>query len=127
MSLKLVQSGRQPAQNYLPLFAMNVGDPPPDDHVEERLDIAELLVVRPDVTFFVRVEGEVVDDASIRPGDILVVDRSVEARPGDTVIAVTHGEFSLKAVPRSPHLVSRKEDSSPEIWGVVLWVIHKTR
>lgn len=136
MRFKLVKQGEASAQKLLPLLAMvNAGDRPADDHAEERLDIAELLIVRPDVTFFVRVEGEVADDASIRPGDILVVDRSLAPRRGDRVIVIEDGELAIKVLHASPKILrlvphtSPKHTSEPslEIRGIVLWVIHKAR
>lgn len=127
-----------PAQIRLPLFSMSVsaGSPKPtDDNVEETLDIGRLLVQRPDSTFFVRVEGESMIDASIHPGDLLVVDRGIEARHKDVVIALVDGEFTVKLLYRRPHLrlVSRNKnhvtdiDEPFQIWGVVLWVVHKAR
>jgi DNA polymerase V len=106
-----------------------------DDYVEETLDLARLLVKRPESTFFVRVEGESMEDASIFPGDILVVDRSVSAAHGDIVIAIVDGEFTVKTLERSPCLkiVSRNKakptdiDEPFEVWGVVLWVVHRAR
>ena len=128
----------EPNQYRLPLFSMSVsaGVPTPaDDYAEERLDLARLLVKRPESTFFVRVEGESMIDAAIHPGDLLVVDRSLEPRHGDIVIAIVEGDFTVKTLHRKPkfRLVSRNGNNSTEIkeafevWGVVLWVVHKAR
>jgi len=121
----------------LPLFTMRVpaGIPSPvDDSVEERLDLGPFLVKRPESTFFVRVEGESMVEASIHPGDLLVVDRSVQPRDNDIVIAIVEGEFTVKMFNCKPRLrlisCSRKssvEINRFEVWGVVLWVVHKTR
>ena len=125
-------------QFQIPLFAMSVsaGRPAPaDDYVEERLDLARLLVERPESTFFVRVEGESLIDEFIQPGDYLVVDRALEARHNDIVIALVDNDFTVKVLHRKPclKLVSRNSnhetliDEPFTIWGVVLWVVHKTR
>jgi DNA polymerase V len=108
---------------------------PADDYVEETIDLSKLLVKRPASTFFVRVEGDSMVDASIQPGDLLVVDRSVEPRHKDTVIAIVDGEFTVKQLCKRPHLrlISRNANQITEIdepfqvWGVVLWVVHKAR
>lgn len=108
---------------------------PADDHVEERLDLSQLMVKRPESTFFVRVEGESMIDAAINPGDLLVVDRSLTARHKDIVIALVEGDFTVKVLHKRPalRLVSRNTnapteiDEPFEIWGVVLWVVHKVR
>lgn len=138
MRINGVKREGPPIQYSLPIFPMSVsdGDPPARDHEEKRLDITQLLVVRPDSTFFVHVEGEAMDDVSIRSGDILVVDRSIKARNNDIVIAVVDGELTVnvlrKSSPRSLRLVSRNpaipDQSEPfEIWGVVTWIVHKAR
>lgn len=136
--LKAAHPLTESAQLLLPLFSMPVsaGSPAPaDGDIEERLDLARLLVKRPASTFYVRVEGESMIEAAIYPGDILVVDRSVEARHNDVVIALVDGEFTVKSLHQQPalRLISQNpahqtEITEPfEIWGVVLWVIHKAR
>lgn len=125
-------------QLKLPLFSMNVRAGPPmpaDDQIEETLDITRLLIKRPESTFFVKVEGDSMIDASIEAGDLLIVDRSVEAQHKDIVIAMVDGEFTVKVLYQKPrlHLISRNQkqpvwiDKPFEIWGVVLWVVHKAR
>src|SRR5215216_3346423 len=106
----LAQTGLK--QIRLPLFSMPVsaGSPKPaDGYVEETLDLSRLLIRRPDATFFVRVEGESMVDAEIHPGDLLVVDRSIEPRHKDIVIAIIDGEFTVKVLHKKPdlRLVSR--------------------
>ncbi len=121
----------------LPLFAERVsaGFPSPaQDYIEQVLDLNELCVKRPAATFFLRVEGDSMVDAGIYPDDILVVDRSIEARQGDIVIAAVDGEFTVKELvlrPR-PRLLPRNSGYSPieipegmdlEIFGVVTNVV----
>lgn len=136
--MRYSKSQTETSQFSLPLFSMPVsaGTPSPaDDYVEERLDLARLLVKRPDSTFFVRVEGESMIDASVDPGDILVVDRAEPPRHKDIVIAIVDGDFTVKVLYREPRLqlVSRNKNhpasiNEPfEIWGVVLWIVHKAR
>lgn len=130
-------SSPRATQLRLPLFSMTVSAGPPtpaDDHVEERIDLTDLLVNKPDSTFLVRVTGESMIDASVVPGDILVVDRSVEPRNNDSVLAVINGDFTLKTFVNHPalHLVSQNPsrtviDQPFEVWGVVLWVLHRAR
>ena len=127
-----------PRQLRIPLFSMPVSAGMPseaDDYVEETLDLARLLVKRPESTFFVKVEGESMEGASIFPGDILVVDRSLSAAHGDIVIAIVDGEFTVKTLECKPNLklVSHNRAHLTDInepfaiWGVVLWVVHRAR
>lgn len=104
---------------------------PGDDMVEKTLDVHDLLVKHPDSTFFVRVEGDSMEGAGIFSGDVLVVDRSLEARTGKIVVAAVNGELVVKRLGMlagqsvllsenaaySPIIISADEDCF--IWGVV--------
>ena len=69
---------------------------PAEQYVESPLDLNELLVKKPAATFFVRAAGESMTGAGIYPGDILVVDRSLEPGNGSVVIAAVNNEFTVK-------------------------------
>ena len=106
-----------------------------DEHIERHLDLNELVIKHPTATFFVRVEGDSMEDACIRSGDILVVDRALSPAHGKIVVAVIDGEFTVKklSIERDgPSLVAcnakyKKQKIQPEsdfrIWGVVTYVI----
>ncbi|GAB4225436.1 MAG: translesion error-prone DNA polymerase V autoproteolytic subunit [Chlamydiales bacterium] len=123
----------------LPLFssAVAAGFPSPaDDEVDRSLDLNEYLIKRPASTFFVRVAGESMIQAGIHDGDILIVDRSIEPKPGKIVIAAVHGELTVKRlhregdrwllIPENPAFsaIELPEDGELHIWGVVTNVIH---
>ena len=83
----------------VPLVASMVkaGFPSPaDDYLETPLDLNEKLIHNPAATFIVRVSGDSMKDASILPGDYLVVDKSLDAHAGSIVVAVVNNEFTLK-------------------------------
>ena len=124
----------------LPLFtSVRAGFPSPAlDHTEEPLNLHDYLVKNPASTFFVRVEGESMIEAGIYPDDILVVDRSIEARHDDVVVAYINSDFTVKRLSgrRGGRIVLRSEnahfapitiDEGDEliIWGVVTTVLHK--
>jgi len=111
---------------------------PAQDYVERALDLNELLVKRPAATYFVRAQGDSMIDAGIFPGDILVVDRSLEARHGDVVIACLNGELTVKRLETRPQsrLVPMNKAYAPveipdnadlELFGVVTSVVHSLR
>ena len=54
------------------------------------------MVPKPAATFMLTVEGDSIDWAGIHDGDLLVVDRSKTAVNGSVVIAVVHGELTVK-------------------------------
>ena len=83
----------------IPLFSDSVkaGFPSPaEDHIEQTLDITELLVTNPPATFYLRVAGDSMIEAGIYEKDILVVDRSLVAQHGDIVVAQINEEFTVK-------------------------------
>ncbi|MEK7462451.1 MAG: translesion error-prone DNA polymerase V autoproteolytic subunit [Patescibacteria group bacterium] len=125
----------QGKRHLTPLFASRpaAGFPAPgDDLVEKPLDLNDLLIDNPTATFFVRVAGDSMEGAGIFDGDILVVDRSVEAADGKIVVAAVFGELVVKRLAMtasSVKLVSENDAYEPiqindvddvYIWGVVV-------
>jgi DNA polymerase V len=112
---------------------------PADDYIEHRLDLNEFLIDHPAATFFVRVQGQSMREANIHSGDILIVDRSLEAKDGKIVVAVVGGEFTVKRLriegnrkallPENPAypILEIHPGIELEIWGVVTYVIHPAR
>jgi DNA polymerase V len=124
----------------LPLYQSRVpaGFPSPaDDYVETALDLSEYLSGKEEATFYVRVSGNSMIDAGIHDGDILVVDRSVEAKDGSVVVAALDGDLAVKRYAvRSghPYLMPEADGYDPisigvgqelVVWGVVQHVIHE--
>ena len=110
---------------------------PAEQYVESPLDLNELLVKRPAATFFVRASGDSMLEAGIRPGDILVVDRSMAPVNGCIVIAGVDNEFTVKYLRRNgsgwilepasrqyPPIVI-PEGAELRIFGVVTACIHQ--
>ena len=50
-----------------------------DDFIDMKLDLNNYLIKHPAATFFVKVEGDSMVNAGINNGDILIVDRALEA------------------------------------------------
>lgn len=71
---------------------------PAEQYLEPPLDLNELLVKRPAATYFVRVQGDSMTGKGIYDGDLLVVDRSLDPRDGDVVIAAVDGDFTVKTL-----------------------------
>jgi len=124
----------------LPLFQTGVqaGFPSPaDDYIDKAIDLNELLIQHPAATFFVRVLGDSMQGAGIFSGDVLVVDRSLQASHNKIIVAVLGGEFTVKRLkieggqihlaPENPAypILPVKDGSDFQVWGVVTYVIHK--
>ncbi len=83
----------------VPLFGelIPAGFPSPaSDYEEGELDFNTLLIKRRAATYCIKVSGESMTGAGILSGDILVVDRSIQAADGDIVVAALDGEFTVK-------------------------------
>lgn len=120
-------------QLRIPLFAESVsaGFPSPaQDYVEQELDLNQLCIRHPCATYFVRVQGDSMLEAGIHPGDILVVDRSLQPVHGQIVIAGFHGELTVKRLELVPRVrlvpcnhnyppLEIPEGSELEVMGVV--------
>ena len=138
--LTLLGPGREDAAPLrLPLASSTVaaGFPSPaDDYIDVGIDLNEALIRHPSSTFFLRVSGDSMIDAGIHDGDLLVVDRSLEARPVQVVVAVLDGAFTLKRLARHRGRLRLEAANSAypplelhrcgdvQIWGVAIHVIH---
>jgi DNA polymerase V len=126
----------------LPIFTsyIQAGYPSPaEDYMEKALDLNELVIQRPAATFYVKVQGDSMQNAGIFSGDILVVDRSLSAHNKSIIVAVLDGEFTVKRLVLAEsgiYLFAENHAFPPlkvsaesqfEVWGVVTYVIHKAR
>jgi DNA polymerase V len=101
------------------------------------LNLQALLAPRPHATVLVRVSGHSMHEAGIQSGDLLVVDRSLQARPGQIVVAQLADGFTLKRLvhtsaglvlqPANPAfpVLAPPADSELRLWGVALHVIRR--
>jgi len=123
----------------LPYFEAKVpaGFPSPAaDYEENQLDLNKHLIKNPAATFFVRVSGDSMIGAGIHDGDLLIVDRSIDPKDKNVVIAVVDGELTVKRIrirrkkitlePENVNYASREisKDADFQVWGVVTNVIH---
>ena len=121
------------------LSRISAGFPSPaDDYIENNLSISELLIKNQLSTFLMKASGESMIEAGINDGDVLVVDRSLEARSRDIVIAIIEGNLTVKrliikadgsAILKSENPLYKNilisEYTELEIWGVVTSAIHQ--
>ena len=123
----------------IPLLSDSVsaGFPSPaDDYTEENIDLNEHLISNPFSTFFLRVKGESMINAGIKDTDLIIVDKSLIAKPGNIVIAMIDGEFTIKRLSiKNNELYLKAENHNypdfrfknhidVQIWGVVIYSIH---
>ena len=117
--------------------SVSAGFPSPaDDYTEENIDLNEHLISNPFSTFFLRVKGESMINAGIKDKDLIIVDKSLIAKPGNVVIAMIDGEFTIKRLSiKNDELYLKAENHNypdfsfknhidVQIWGVVIYSIH---
>ena len=108
---------------------------PAQDYVDLKIDLKTELISTPSSTFYARVKGTSMQDAGIMDGDILVIDKSLEPKEGDTAVCFIDGEFTLKYIkfesdavyllPANPKFEPIKvtEENNFCIWGIVTYSI----
>jgi len=120
--------------------AVPAGFPSPaDDYVEDQLDLNQLLIQNKPATFFLRVKGDSMIGAGIHDGDLIVVDRSIEAVSRSVVVAVVDGELTIKRLiirngEAELHAENTRykpirfnEGQELTIWGVVTSAVHSVK
>ena len=137
----LVKKHRDNSLETVPyiLSRISAGFPSPaDDYIENNLSISELLIKNQLSTFLMKASGESMIEAGINDGDVLVVDRSLEARSRDIVIAIFDGNLTVKRIIIKADVSAILKYENPlykniliseytelEIWGVVTSAIHQ--
>lgn len=112
---------------------------PATDYMTQAIDLNKELVRHPAATFYGRVIGDSMIDAGVEEGDILVIDKALEARDGNMAVCFVDGEFTLKylkihdagitLIPANEKypVIEVREGTDFKIWGVVTYVIKKVR
>ena len=112
---------------------------PAEEFTELSISVDKCLIQNPAATFMAYANGSSMLNTGIHHGDILIIDRSLNARDGDIIIAVLYGEFTVKQlsiingtfflIPQNSRysLLKVSDDMDFEIWGVVTYSIRKHR
>ena len=115
---------------------------PAEDYLNESLDFNRDLIKHPEATFYGRVDGDSMEEAGICHGDIAVIDRSLEPRNSDVIVAYINNEFTIKYLdlkhkkdgyielqPANKKYKPIRIDESDnfDVWGVVVWTIKAWR
>lgn len=113
---------------------------PAQDYISESIDLNRTLIKHPASTFYAKVSGDSMCDEGITEGDILIVDRSIEAEHGDLAVCCINGEFTLKRLclnredkiylmpsNRKFRPIEVTSDDDFMVWGIVLYTIKANR
>jgi DNA polymerase V len=102
------------------------------------LDLNTLLIPSPLTTFFMRVRGHRLTAWGVRDGDLLVIDRAVEPRPGHLLVVAHGGRFLLRPLvvedgrwqlaslspAEAPIPLEGLETASSGLFGVAVQAVH---
>ncbi len=111
---------------------------PATDYFRNEIDLNEELIRNKSTTFLGRVEGVSMKDIGIWSGSLAIIDRSLEAKNNDLVVAWVDEGFTLKQVRITdegiflhpfntefkPIKISDQDDFF--IWGKVTYIINST-
>ncbi len=114
---------------------------PAEGYLQGAIDLNRTLVSHPASTFYARVLGDSMQGRGIEDGDLVVIDKSLEPREGDVVVAFLNGEFTMKTIhreagdngitllPANPAFlpIHVGEEEEFVVWGVVTYTIKKQR
>ena len=134
----LVSVSPSPIWLNLCIGSISAGYPSPLTELDrEKTDINGYLIHNEIATYIFRVKGNAMIDAGIFDGDVLVVDRSIEPKHNDVVLATLNNDFIVKRLyqqagliklisenPIYPPIVIKVRDDFA-VWGVVTNSIHK--
>lgn len=110
---------------------------PAQDYFEGRIDLNEHLIKDITSTYVVRVTGDSMEGAGISDGDELIVNRALEPKDGNVVVAVLDGELTIKRlrITRSGVVLQAENPAYPDIrvpalaslavWGVAVRCLHR--
>lgn len=133
---------QEPGGLSLPMAGckLQAGFPSPaDDFNTKRHDLNDLLITHPLATFLWRVAGLSMIEKGIFDSDIVVVNRALNPRHDDIVVAEVDGEFTIKGlykragriklVPANPTFpeITFKDGQELRICGVVTSAIKRFR
>jgi len=140
MKVKEIYSADTATSLKLPFIQdiVRAGYPSPAaDYIEKKLDLNEYLIKHKEATYFIRVEGDSMENNKIYNGDLLIVDRAVDAKMGSIVVVNINGEMTVKILDKIDGKLfliagNKKYEPIPVtdetellIWGVVTYIVHK--
>jgi repressor LexA len=108
---------------------------PAEEELVDTMSLDEFLVENREATFILKVDGDSMQDAGIQDGDLILVERSDTAKPGQIIIAEIDGDFTMKFLRRknNSYYLEAANDNYADIYpegelkisGVVKGVVRK--
>jgi len=78
------------------LGSVKAGFPALAEEVKETMDLNNFLIENTEKTFLLKVDGDSMIEAHIEEGDLVLVEKTNQAKEGEIVIAEVDGDFTMK-------------------------------
>src|SRR3989338_11245835 len=85
-----------------------------EEELTDKINLDDLLIKNKPLTYMLEVDGDSMIDAHIEKGDMVLVEKTNQAKDGDIVIAEVDGEFTMKYFRRSTQLMAGK--TCEKVW-----------
>lgn len=79
---------------------------PAEEELADSISLDELLIDNKAATFLLKVSGDSMIDEGIKPGDMVIVDKSRTPKNGDIVIAEVDGDWTMKFLKKRGEKIS---------------------
>jgi repressor LexA len=91
---------------------------PAEEELADTISIGEYLLNDPTASYLLKVEGDSMEDAGIREGDMVVFERTHDFKPGDIVVALTEDGYTLKYLRKKGNgfYLEAANDTYPDIY-----------
>lgn len=106
-----------------------------EEQLLDMMSIGRYLVTKPEKSYILKVTGDSMVNAGIKPGDFVIIEKDREAKKGDIVVAQIDEEFTLKYLekingetvlaPANEKYPVMKPSQNLTVFGVVVSVIRK--
>lgn len=116
--------------------SISAGFPSPaDNFTDSAIDLNKEFIQNPNSTFYARVSGDSMINAGLENGDLLIIDKSLEARDNKIAVCFIDGDFTVKRirmekdaiylVPENDNYQTIKvtQENDFLIWGIVTTII----
>ncbi|MFQ3175405.1 MAG: DNA polymerase V [Psychromonas sp.] len=103
---------------FIPIYAsagITGFESPASDYLQLPLSLDALLIEHPSATFIGRADGHSMQGIGIFNGDILIVDRQVQVKNHDIIVANFNGEFICKIIDTQRRLLLSANKNNQDV------------
>jgi len=127
---KLIPSGKLHQLSFVGTIRAGFAAPA-EDELAEVLSVGDFLIPNPNKSYLLKVIGDSMIDAGINEGDMVIFERTKDAKPGQIVVALTEDGYTLKYLRKhgTQYYLEAANDRYPDIrpiYGEIIGVVTAT-